>query len=79
MGYSEDLAIEKRPKMRCNWASKSPSYFLPVPYFHLPPNPFGQGLSAASDAVQASSPGRAPGAESAMVSPRKFSSRWKVR
>ena len=32
MGYSEDLAIEKRPKMRCNWASKSPSYFLPVPY-----------------------------------------------
>ena len=31
MGYSEDLAIEKRPKMRCNWASKSPSYFLPVP------------------------------------------------
>jgi len=31
VGYSEDLAIEKRPKMRCNWASKSPSYFLPVP------------------------------------------------
>ena len=28
MGYSEELAIEKRPKMRCNWASKSPSYFL---------------------------------------------------
>ncbi len=32
VGYSEDLAIEKRPKMRCDWASKSPSYFLPVPY-----------------------------------------------
>ena len=31
MGYSEDLAIEKRPKMQCNWASKSPRYFLPVP------------------------------------------------
>jgi len=31
VGYSEDLAIEKRPKMRCDWASKSPSYFLPVP------------------------------------------------
>ena len=31
MGYIEDLAIEKRPKMRCDWASKSPSYFLPVP------------------------------------------------
>ena len=31
MCYSEALAIEKRPKMRCNWASKSPSYFLPVP------------------------------------------------
>ena len=31
VGYSEDLAIEKRPKKRCNWASKSPSYFLPVP------------------------------------------------
>jgi len=31
VGYSEDLAIEKRPKMRCNWASKSSSYFLPVP------------------------------------------------
>ena len=31
VGYSEDLAIEKRPKMGCNWASKSPSYFLPVP------------------------------------------------
>ena len=31
MDYSEDLAIGKRPKMRCNWASKSSSYFLPVP------------------------------------------------
>jgi len=31
VGYSKDLAIEKRPKMRCNWAAKSPSYFLPVP------------------------------------------------
>ena len=36
MGYSEDLAIEKRPKMRCNWASKSPSYFLPVPKNSFP-------------------------------------------
>ncbi|MCH8219306.1 MAG: sulfatase-like hydrolase/transferase [Planctomycetes bacterium] len=24
--------LRNRPKMRCNWASKSPSYFLPVPY-----------------------------------------------
>ena len=41
MGYSEDLAIEKRPKMRCNWASKSPGYFLPVPkalYGNYPPS-----------------------------------------
>ncbi len=29
--YSEDLAIEKRPKMGYNWASKSISYFLTIP------------------------------------------------
>jgi len=29
--YSEDLAIEKRPKMGYNWASKSVSYFLTIP------------------------------------------------
>ena len=35
MCYSEALAIEKRPKMRCNRTSKSPSHFLPVPSFIL--------------------------------------------
>jgi hypothetical protein len=29
--YVADFAIEKRSKMMCNWAFKSPNYFLPVP------------------------------------------------
>jgi hypothetical protein len=33
VGYSEDLAIEKRPKMGCNWASKSPSSELLISEF----------------------------------------------
>ncbi len=31
MDYSEDLAIEKQPKMRCDWTIKSISYFLTGP------------------------------------------------
>ena len=31
MDYCEDLAIEKQPKMRCDWTIKSISYFLTGP------------------------------------------------